>query len=1460
MSSVDDRVVGMKFDNAQFEAGVKQTLASLQALNKSLMMEGATKGFSEVSAAAQHVQLGHIAESVDNIASKFKAMSVIAISALATIASQAVMAGASIAKSLTIDPINQGLQEYQTNINSIQTILSNTRWQNTGLTEVNNALDTLNKYSDQTIYNFSQMARNIGTFTAAGVSLEVATGAIKGIANLAAVSGSNAEQASMAMYQLSQALATGTVKLIDWNSVVNAGMGGKVFQDALMDTARVHGVAIDKMLKDAGSFRSTLEQGWLSADILTETLSHFTGDLTEQQIISMGYTQQQAAEIVAMGKDAQDAATKVKTITQLLSTLREAAGSGWAKTWQLIFGDFEEARSFFTDANNALSAVIQTSADARNALLSDWKAMGGRAELIDALRFAWADLNEVLFIVGKAWRDVFPAMTAKNLYDITHAIKEFFISMRLGEDTMVNLRRTLAGLFSILGIGWDILKQVVRVLFSLFGMLGDGSGNILRTTASIGDFLVALRKAINEGDGLVKFFDGVKRVLTPVVVLINLVAKAIADLFTGFKPGGTADAIVEQFSKMGNVLKPLSREGEILAGIWKKLVQIFNKTMDVLGPIGDALEWVAQKVGGFIKAMTLDDVLHTLNTGALIAFVVVLRNTFGRGGITGIFSQLTSVLSAMQTTLQATTLLEIAIAIGVLAIAVSVLSKVNADDLANTLSAIAIMFTQLLAALAVMTRMPDTNVLKIYITAASLVVLALAIDALVIAVKALSKLDWEELSRGLVGTAALIAAVVAAANFIPESAKLISAGVGMVILAAAVKILASALKDLSGLDWEEMAKGLTGVAGLIGSLTLFSRFAGANAAGIAAGAGLVLLATAIKILASAIIDVSGVSWENIGKGMTVIAGSLILMGIAISSIPPTAPSAAVGVLLVASAILILANVMKSMQDISWGNVAQGMVVIAASLVLIGAALVIISDAAPHAILSAGAILVVAIAMGILADAMEQMGGMSWEEIAKGLVTLGASLTIIVTALLLMPSALPGAFALLVVSGALVVLASVLKTLGGMSWGEIAKGLGALALAFTVLGVAGLLLTPVIPSMIGLGVALALIGGALALVGAGVFLFAAGLQILSLIGPGAAESVKQLLGALLGLIPVIMEQAGVVLFMLIDILKKAVPQIVDLVIDLLIQLLNGIDRMAPSLFKALGTLLNLLIDLLEKAIPRMVEAGLHILLGILEGVRDNIYQIVTVAAQIIVQFLRGISDNLPSVIEAGVQLILSFIRGITAAIDSHAAELGAAGGELAVAIIEGMAKGLWAGTSKVGDAARGVAKSALNAALGFLGISSPSKAFQEVGQFSGEGMALGFRKSSVIVIRSVEDLGQMAVDSMNEALRGILDWTKTEIDTRPVISPILDLTDARKSATQLNALMATKPITVGASYSTAQQVSQGIKDTADPTESGTQVGNTTFNYTQNNTSPVPLSAATIYRQTKNQLSTVKGVLP
>ena len=386
-TTIDQRVAELRFDNAHFEKNVSQSLSTLDKLKQKLNLTGASKGLEDVSRAAKNVNMDSLGRAAETVGLKFNAMYTIADQTLRNITNKVEQTATRMAKALTLDPITTGFQEYETQINAVQTILANTQSKGTTLDDVNAALDELNAYADKTIYNFTEMTRNIGTFTAAGVDLETSTNAIQGIANLAAVSGSTSQQASTAMYQLSQALASGTVKLMDWNSVVNAGMGGQVFQDALKETARVHGIAIDDMIAEQGSFRETLSEGWLTSEVLTETLQKFTlttEDLTEEQIKAnremlkaQGYTDDQIDAIFELGKTATDAATKVKTFTQLWDVLKEAAQSGWTQTWELLVGDFEQAKALITPLSDFFTGLINKTSEWRNAILRGALTMAG---------------------------------------------------------------------------------------------------------------------------------------------------------------------------------------------------------------------------------------------------------------------------------------------------------------------------------------------------------------------------------------------------------------------------------------------------------------------------------------------------------------------------------------------------------------------------------------------------------------------------------------------------------------------------------------------------------------------------------------------------------------------------------------------------------------------------------------------------------------------------------------------------------------------------------------------------------------------------------------------------------------------------------------------------------------------------------------------------------------------------
>jgi tape measure domain-containing protein len=1405
MATIEERVLAMKFDGAQFLAGVQNSLNALDKLNKGLKLQEGTKGLDNLGAAAgrQKGALQGIESGVQHISDKFKAMGVVGMTALSNITNQAVFAGQNLVKSLTLAPLMDGFHEYETNMNSIQTILANTQAafsdkqikNGDQLKAVTHELDELNHYSDQTIYNFSEMAKNIGTFTAAGVGLKEATASIKGIANLAALSGSNSEQASGAMYQLSQAISAGRVSLEDWNSVVNAGMGGTVFQRALALNAQKMGTLSQGAVKLAGdmknvtiggkSFRESItakpgQESWLTSKVLTQTLAQFTGDLKDADLAAQGFNKSEIKAIQAQAKTAREAATQVKTLTQLFGTIKESVGSGWSQTWKTIFGDFTEARGMFTDVSNRIGKMVSDSSDARNKMLQEWKDNGGRDALIDGISSGFNALLAVIKPIREAFRDIFPATTGKQLADMTKNFAAFTKQLMPSAKTMENLKRTARGFFAVLDIGWMIVKGVAGVIGDLLGVLFEGSGGFLDFTGSIGDWLVKVRDAIKNGDGLKNVFEQIGKVLSVPIKMVKALAGFLGDLASKAEGANV-------LGKMGDKLKPLGGIGELAARGWSKFLDIIESVWtkmdglrawasDFFGEMGSG---IAEMVGN----LDFKDVLAGINTGLFATLALTIKNFLGSfsGGGDGFLAPfkdalegVTDTLGAMQNTLRAATLLQIAAAILILAIAMDKLAKIDADGLTRSGAAMTVLFADLMGAMFIFEKFSSfTGFAKMPFVALSMILLAAAVNILATAMTKLSKLDWEELGKGLTGVTVLLGALVGVSRLMGNPEKMIASGLGMIAMAAAIKILVSAVTDLAGLSWEDMARGLTGVAGILLALGLFTKFSEFNKGGVGGGVALLLMAAAIKILASALDDVGGMSWGEILKGLVTMGVAMNIMSVTLRAVPASSAAGAVGLILAATSMLIMGKALQQLADLSWGEIGKSLTVMLGSMLILTAALVVIP---PSAVGGAAAMLIAAVALYGIGMALEKFAAFSWEEIAKAGVVLAGTMLILVAAMAAMTGTLPGAAALLVASAALLILSTVMTALGSMSWEEILKSLVALGGAMLVIGLAAVILTPVVPVIIALGIGIGLLGAAIAFAGAGVFLFATGLTLLAAAGTGATAVLVAAISALLAMVPQIVQALGVALIVLSQVIIAAAPALGQALLAILNMLIDVIVAITPKLVDAILKLLTMLMDKLAEYVPKMVDAGGRLIVGILNGIAKNIGKIVDAAVNVATSFLRGIARNVGKITSAGVDVIIalikgisksavkladegmkaitSFLKGLASAIRTNSGAMRKAGLDVAVAIIDGMTGGLASGVGKVVSAAKNVASSALNAAKNFLGIHSPSKEFEKVGNFVNDGFRKGLDGNKDQVYAAFNDLKKMLADLKKESSKDV----------------------------------------------------------------------------------------------------------
>ena len=1292
-TTVDERVVEMRFDNKQFEQNIQTSLSSLDKLKKSLNLEGAAKGLETVNDAANKCSgnMSPLSNAVETVRVRFSALEVMAITALQNITNSALAAGKNLVSAFTIDPIKTGFEEYETQINAVQTILANTSSKGTTLDQVNNALDELNHYADMTIYNFTEMTRNIGTFTAAGVDLDTSVAAIKGIANLAAVSGSNSQQASTAMYQLSQALAAGTVKLQDWNSVVNAGMGGQVFQDALKETAKVHGIAIDEMIKDEGSFRETLSKGWLTSDILTETLAKFTGDLNEDQLRTMGYTDDQIKSIMEMGKTANDAATKVKTFTQLFDTLKEAAQSGWTQSWEIIVGDFEEAKELLTEVSDTFSAVINASADARNKMLQDWKDLGGRTMMIEAVKNVFEGLVSVAKPVREAFNEIFPPMTGKQLAEITERIRDLTAKFKMGEESSKNLKNTFKGVFAVLDIVGQAFKAVAGGVGELIGLFLPAGNGVLSLTGSFGEYLVKLDETVKKTDVFGKAVSTVVDIVKIAITFVKTAGEKVKEFgktagekfdFPGFElfhsflervhdrmaqigdgAGKMKSGVIVAFEMMGEALEKC-KFLKVMEALWTAVKVIAGGIADAVGTMMGTL---AEKLGNADFSGVLD-ILNSIAVGGIAVSISKFLKSVTEPleglngvleGVTGILDGVRGCFEAYQTNLKAGTLLKIGAAIALLAGSIVAISLIDSDKLSASLGAITVLFANLLGAMAIFNKISsDTG--KVSKACTAMIAMSVAVSILAGALKKVSDLDWGELARGLIGIAGLTTIVVASSKAMASGQKQVMKGAtSLIIFGAAIKILASACKDLSKLQWDELGRGLTGVGVLFAEIAVFLRVAKFNGKMISTATGIVILSAAMKVLASACKDFGQMEWSEIGKGLAGIGGLLAELAVFTNLAGNAKHVMSTGVALIAigAAMKIFASAVKDFGQLQWDEIGRGLTAMGGALAEVASAV----NLMPKNMIGIGTGLVIVVgALETIANCMSKFGGMQWEEIGRGLTVMGGALAELAISLNFMKGTLGGSAALLVASGALAVLAPVLSILGALSWEAIAKGLISIAGAFTIIGVAGSVLTPLVPTILALSGAFALIGVGVLTIGAGLLAAGTGLSALAIgftaLATAGAAGATAIVAALTVIVTGI---AGLI------------PAVLTKVGEGIIAICKVIAAGAPAIGEAVKAVVLTLIDVFVSCVPQLADGALQLVVGVLAALVTYTPQIVDLAFKFLIGILDGIASNLPSLIKAGVDVLVAFFAGIVDAlrgIDTGALLKGIAGIGLLSAIM------------------------------------------------------------------------------------------------------------------------------------------------------------------------------------------------
>ena len=620
--SIDERVVEMQFDNQQFEKGISTSVKSLDKLKKSLKLDDAGRSFEKLERSAKNVRLDGLAASVDAISSKFTLMGRMSIAWMDNIAHAAVNAGKSIVNALTVNPVRSGFNEYELKMDSVKTIMNAT---GESVETVSKYLEELNKYADDTIYSVSDMNSNIGKFTNNGVKLSDATMAIKGVANAAAYAGASSQQASAAMYNFSQSLSS-FLNTRDWYSIENANMATTQMKQAFIDTAVELGTlqktaegfykTIDgKHEVTVANFRDTLQYQWGTRDVIIKTLSKYSDTTTE------------------LGRKAMEAATQVRTLSKMWDTLKEAAQSGWGQTWEIVFGNIDEATKLFTGMSNAISEVLEKQTKTRNEVLQTWKDLGGRDSIINAVANSFNSLRVVLGEVKQALFNIEPKSMGEKLAALSKKIEtvsQNLLNWLWSENKYDNdwpilagIRRSIGGIKSVFGIVLDLFKALGSGFTKLFPKLIPSFDSLVASGAKVGDWLKNLRKSIQDGKYFENFTQSLVDMVKPLVDYMPTLWDHVKTLFSGL--GGVLEKYKVKEKLKGAftaITNFLPKAGEAIWRFGKNVVETVRNSEALQKIVG-----VFQKIGagvanGFSKFV---DSLESFDPNDIGTW---LKNTF----------------------------------------------------------------------------------------------------------------------------------------------------------------------------------------------------------------------------------------------------------------------------------------------------------------------------------------------------------------------------------------------------------------------------------------------------------------------------------------------------------------------------------------------------------------------------------------------------------------------------------------------------------------------------------------------------------------------------------------------------------------------------------------------------------------------------------------------------------------
>lgn len=1185
--TVDSKVVEMRFDNKNFEKNVKQSMTTLDKLKQALKLDGVTNGLTAVEQRANSIKFHGLADTIDKVADKFSGLSMVGTMAMIRISQSVANAGLSMVKSLSVDNIMSGWQKLQQKANSMSTLIS----QGYDTSVVEEQLEKLNWFSDETSYNFTDMIDNIAKFTATGKGLEDSVTAMQGIALWAAKSGQNAQKASAAMYQLSQALGAGYMRKEDWKSIQNASMDTAEFRKQTLEVAvamgKVKKVGTDtyqsllgnKMKFTQQQFAESLTEGqWFTSDVMMEVYKKYAKasdqmkkaidimsedhdiTLTAGQMIkaydalknntfdaflkeeeiddekAISALKNMVSGFDEFGISTFRAGQEYRTFNDTLDATKDAVSTKWMNIMETLIGNIDAQKKLWTTIGEQFYDWFAAPLDDLQELLNRWVDMGGRNSLHEALGNIGSAIGAITKPIKEAWDEIFPPMTAKRLTELTNKFKEFTASLKISGKTADAIKSIFRAFFSIIKTGLSIVKTFGKALFTLIGVF-----------RPLGEL-----------------------VITAVGFLSKWVDKTAEAARNSKWLSNTVNTVVEAIKKFanaaGNMLKKLLS--------YESALNFFKGLFNLIKNVGLA---IGKFLGGIIRNGDLNQVMKLVNSGLISAALIKLQGVFKSfkgvaDNAAGILESVKGVLESYQKDIEAKTLIKIASAVAILVGSIWVLSSIDGASLVKGIGAMSLVMAELMLCFKVLTKMGED---KIY-ARSSLALISLSLSLLILssAIKKIGSLNFGRMITGLIGLAGAMGVLTATIHLLPDDGKTKKKTKGLITLSLSLLIMSVALKKLGSMKLTEIVKSLvTMMISLSVMIKILSKMDPERA--ISKGIALLVLANSMIILAGALKILGSMNWGEIGRGLTAMGGALAILVLAMNFLNSGNKSA--------------------MKIIGKGGYASA------------------KSGSGGAIGKSFALLGATMSLVVLGGALKILSTLSWSDIGRSLTAMLGSLAILVAAMKIMGSSVKGALAgagsLIIAANSLVVLALGLKILGSISWDKILKSLVALGAALTVLGVAGYLLKGVAVDLLIVAGACALFGVAAVTLGIGLGLIATGISALALaLSAGTTAIIAGLSAIILGIVGLI-------------------PEIVKTLGLAIIEFCKVIIECAPLIAKALGTVLLEAVKMLKDFVPPIVTAILDLFIQTIRAVTDRVPELIMSIAELLSAIFKGFMEAL-----------------------------------------------------------------------------------------------------------------------------------------------------------------------------------------------------------------------------------------